>query len=221
MTPTQGHETTSTAIQWTVKILADHPDIQQKLHDCLSATLPLDATASDILQADVPYLDAVIHEILRFSRMTGAIMREAVVDTQVLGYRIPKGACVMLCLQQDSFWLDETLNKPKLPKQEGYRALEQQWQTKGKRNFDPSRWLTDSDGKEAFNPNAGPSFPFSTGVRGCFGKRLALMELRMAVALLSRNLHFEPVPDPLNSCKARDVISRIPIQCYVKPVATE
>jgi hypothetical protein len=37
--------------------------------------------------------------------------------------------------------------------------------------FDPDRWLRE-DG--SFDPNAGPSLPFSLGQRGCFGKNLAV-----------------------------------------------
>jgi len=36
--------------------------------------------------------------------------------------------------------------------------------------FDPERWLKDG----VFDPNSGPSLPFSLGQRGCFGKSLAV-----------------------------------------------
>jgi hypothetical protein len=45
------------------------------------------------------------------------------------------------------------------------------WAAGTGRMFDPDRWL-DEDG--SFDPNAGPSLPFSLGQRGCFGKSLAV-----------------------------------------------
>ena len=44
------------------------------------------------------------------------------------------------------------------------------WEAGTGRMFDPDRWI--KDGK--FDPNAGPSLPFSLGQRGCFGKSLAV-----------------------------------------------
>jgi hypothetical protein len=48
------------------------------------------------------------------------------------------------------------------------------WAAGTGRLFDPERWLR-SDG--TFDPNAGPSLPFSLGQRGCFGKSLAVSSL--------------------------------------------
>jgi cytochrome P450 len=55
--------------------------------------------------------------------------------------------------------------------------------------FKPERWLND-DG--TYNPNAGPSLGFGVGLRGCFGKKLGLLELRIFFVLLVWN--FEVLP---------------------------
>lgn len=140
-------------------------------------------------------------------------------NTQILGYPVPKGAQIMISLQGDSWMLDDTVQHPQIPKgqQGSYVPLGRQWQVKGRRDFDPSRWLTTTAGKDVFDLNAGPSLPFSSGLRGCFGKRLALLELRIAIAMLVRSLHFAPVPEALNSYKAFEIITRIPKQCYIRP----
>ena len=51
------------------------------------------------------------------------------------------------------------------PRKTGY------WAPGSGRMFDPDRWM-DAEGR--FDPNAGPSMPFSAGQRGCFGKNLAV-----------------------------------------------
>lgn len=158
--------------------MADNQDIQQKLRDNLCTAfsgfsdkhLP---SAEDILQADIPCLDAVVHEILRVGRITPTVVRQAVIDTEILGYQVPKGAELLCSFQGDSYLLDETVKKPSIPAGAGKDVprLEKQWEVKGKRKFEPSRWLsTAENGKVTFDPNAGPSLPFSAGTRGCFGK---------------------------------------------------
>lgn len=45
------------------------------------------------------------------------------------------------------------------------------WEAGTGRRFMPERWLDEAG---LFDPNAGPSLPFSTGQRACFGKNLAV-----------------------------------------------
>lgn len=56
-------------------------------------------------------------------------------------------------------------------KEQGKERKTGAWAAGTGRLFDPERWLR-SDG--TFDPNAGPSLPFSLGQRGCFGKSLAV-----------------------------------------------
>lgn len=171
----QGHETASTTLQWTLKTLAENPEIQTKLHESVKIAFSHSAetrfsTAAEIAEANIPYLDAVVHEVLRFSRTTPGAAREALVDTRILGYHIPKGTNVMVSLQADSFQFDDSVKQPEKPTNGEIRAPKKLWPAKDKRKFDPSRWLSKGeDGKVVFDLNAGPSLPFSAGPRGCFG----------------------------------------------------
>ena len=63
---------------------------------------------------------------------------------------------------------------------------------------------------------AGPTLPFGLGVRGCFGRRLAYLELRILVTLLVWHLEFLPCPPVLSSYAARDRLTHSPTQCYVR-----
>ncbi|NWU51051.1 CP2DG protein, partial [Dromas ardeola] len=99
------------------------------------------------------YTNAVIHEIMRFgSIVLITIPREAVRDTTVLGYRLPKGTMIMANI-------DSALFDPEY------------WETP--HQFNPGHFL-DKDGnfviREAF-------LAFSAGHRICLGEVLAKMEL--------------------------------------------
>lgn len=58
------------------------------------------------------------------------------------------------------------------------------WDSSGMAAFNPSRWLVQGDKGEEFDPNAGPQLAFGAGVRQCYGKRLAYLEIRILVSLI-------------------------------------
>lgn len=76
-----GHETTATALAWTLHLLAHHPD------------------AADRAAEDDPYLRAVIKESTRMRAPVIDAIRTAVDDTELGGRPVPKGAFVsaMFC----------------------------------------------------------------------------------------------------------------------------
>lgn len=100
--PKKGHETSSTAIVWTLKLLARHQNIQDKfraaLHEYHSrAKRDGDQpTIDEIINPDQPYTDALIEEILRVAGVLPVMARDAMVDTEVLGYMIPKGTQIFM-----------------------------------------------------------------------------------------------------------------------------
>lgn len=98
----KGHETSSTAIVWTLKLLARHQNIQDKfraaLHEYHSrAKRDGDQpTVEEIINPDQPYTDALIEECLRVAGVLPVMARDAMVDTEVLGYVIPKGTQIFM-----------------------------------------------------------------------------------------------------------------------------
>lgn len=100
--PKKGHETSSTAIVWTLKLLARHQNIQDKfraaLHEYHSrAKRDGDQpTVEEIINPDQPYTDALIEECLRVAGVLPVMARDAMVDTEVLGYVIPKGTQIFM-----------------------------------------------------------------------------------------------------------------------------
>lgn len=140
-----------------------------------SSNLP---TAAEILDTNIPYLSAVIEEILRLSVPNGVVSRQAVVDTQLLGYAIPKGTNVLLntrCLQHPPPVPEQvrSLTSQAAFERVGNQGLEGE-SGKDLDMFEPRRWLAkDGSGSEHFVASALPALQFGGGVRGCFGKSTA------------------------------------------------
>lgn len=218
-----GHETTSTSFQWAVKHLSGHPHVQQKLRQSLRAAYA-DAAAqrrqpavTEITKSQVPYLDAVIEESLRLSGPITAVVRQAQVETTILGHRVPKGVEVLIPLRgpsitQAPFVIDESLRSDS---SQSHSHVRGSWDDNPEA-FIPERWLKYDGGSAAFDSQSGPFLSFSTGTRGCFGRRLAYLQLKVLMVLLLWNLELGVLPEELQSFDAVDGLMTKPAKCYVR-----
>ena len=95
-----GHETTATAMVWTLLELCRHPEVQTRLREELVEKLPSirnkDAVVSASQMDALPYLNAVCSEALRFSPPVPFTMRESAQDNTILGQRIPAGTTILV-----------------------------------------------------------------------------------------------------------------------------
>jgi len=169
----------------------------------------------------VPYLEAVIDEVMRLHATL--LSRTATRDTQVLGKFIPKGTTVwMLCngpgFQSPSF--DSAIAQRGANTE---NSFSKDWNETGDMfTFEPERWLRKKENPSGegdefeHNGNAAPNFAFGQGFRGCWGRRLAYVELRVVVTLLIWHFDLLPVKPALNYTPATlSVISRSDA-CYVR-----
>ncbi|KAI0448178.1 cytochrome P450 [Xylaria telfairii] len=206
-----------------VKNIADYPETQTKLREALNTAYSearaegRQPTIVELWKTPVPYLDAFLEESLRYNGPIPITLREALVDTDILGHKIPKGTAVFLVsdgpdYQSPSIPISEHARSPSSREKRLYGS----WDPSDMHLFKPERWLkTDENGKIVYDSQAGPMMAFSQGPRGCFGRRLAYLETRIVLALLVWNFEFHKLSDELSSRDSYDAITTNPIRCYV------
>lgn len=165
-----GHDTTATAVAWTLHLLSTHLDVQTRLREEIRAHLPFlfDPTSrfdiANLATADadqLPYLQNVCRESLRYIPPIPMTVRQSINRDVIAGYAIPGGTSV--------YMFSNAINR--LPAYWGPTADV----------FDPDRW---DDLPETWTQNAFRSF--LQGPRGCIGRKFAETEMKvMLCALLS------------------------------------
>lgn len=171
-----GHETTANALTWTWYLLAQHPEVERRLHAEIDTVL--DDKPPEL--SDVPqlrYAEMVLAEALRLYPPAWGIGRRALEPFSAGGFEIPAGSiCIMspFVIQRDARWFSDP------------------------EKFDPERWTADArEARPKFS-----YFPFGGGTRVCIGERFAWMEgviLMAAIAQkwrfrLEPGQHVEPLP---------------------------
>jgi len=184
-----GYETTSISLTWSLIELSRKPEMQQKLRDELSEFSGTDPTW-DELASGLPYLDAVVHEVLRLHPPVTDTTRVASEDDviplstpivtstgeTVASITVKKGTIVSVPIR--------TINRS-----------EDFWGPNAK-DFDPERWLNGGDiGAKEFQGHR-HILTFSEGSRICLGRHLALAEFKAALSVIIRNYAFELVDGP-------------------------
>ncbi|KAI3332041.1 cytochrome P450 [Xylariaceae sp. AK1471] len=221
-----GHDTSSGSVGWLIHRLVTHPVEQDRVREGLRATYP-DAwrerrlpTVAELVKVHSPHLDAFIEETLRCDTPVVNIMVMTRHDTVVLGHQVPADTRVFLNLAGPS------LNRQSVPVAEADRCdtskmhkpavARENWDAAAPEEFHPERWLKDCPGPvPVFDPAAGPALAFSAGNRGCWGKRLGYLELRIALALLVWSLEFN-VSENLANWETIDLLVTAPKHCIIQ-----
>ncbi|KAH7077611.1 cytochrome P450 [Paraphoma chrysanthemicola] len=222
-----GHDTSSTTLLWSLKFLAAHQDVQSKLRTSLHATYSAAKSedrvpnAHEIATTQCHYLDACIEEFLRNGQTAPMSSRTTIQDVKILGHIVPKGTMVLMFgagggILQPAYPIPDDLRSPQYLAASGGKTRD--WDPESIKVFSPERWLVhdDATGTQVFDASAGPHFQFGGGHRGCFGKRLAYLELKIALTLAVWTYVFEPLEGDLASFEPMEQLTRSPVVCYVK-----
>ncbi|NP_001296914.1 cytochrome P450 2J6-like [Fundulus heteroclitus] len=161
-----GTETTTTTLHWGLLYMIYYPQIQERVQAEIDAVIGPSRQPSVADRENMPYTDAVIHEIQRMGNIIPLnLPRMANKDTTLDKYSIPKGTIIIPTLH--SVLQDKSI-----------------WETP--QTFNPQHFL-DQDGqfrkRDAF-------MPFSTGKRVCLGEQLARMELFLFFTSLLQRFTF-------------------------------
>lgn len=132
---------------------------------------------ADILKSDTPYLDAACEELVRLAGVAKGNLRQAIIDTEILGYEIQKGAEVFMNYHVDRRPVPVDLSKRTLGSQASTDKHGDGFQTDAGHDlgdFEPRRWLVGEKGtgKEDFNAYTLPLLAYGGGYRGCADKFL-------------------------------------------------
>jgi cytochrome P450 len=180
-----GHETTANLLAWTWYLLAQHPDVERRLH------AEVDAVPSDTLGADdlahLPYARAVLAESMRLFPPAWIIGRRALEDYPVDEHVLPARTIVLasqwVVHRDPRWWPDATA-------------------------FQPERWLPGGSALDRARPKFA-YFPFGAGTRVCIGEQFAWLEGILALATFARRWRFQlatrarVVPQPIVTLRVR------------------
>ena len=154
-----GFENIATALTWTFYLLAQHPEVEGRLHAELDEVLGgRPPGAGDIPR--LAYTRMVFEEAMRVYPPVPRLVRTALRDYEVGGYTVPAGSLVVVSqylLHRDPrFWTDPE-------------------------RFDPGRWTPEAKrSRPAYS-----YFPFGGGARRCIGDGFAYMEGVLVLATLA------------------------------------
>lgn len=92
-----------------------------------------------------------------------------------------------------------------------------EWDKDNRSQFLPERWLTESG---EYDSTAGPVLAFGNGLRGCWGRRLAYLELRILVTLIIWNFELHPPAKHLSTHDAVETLTYRPKQFFARLKST-
>lgn len=166
-----GHETTASTLSFALHLLAQNPAWADALRDEAAQIIPTD-TVGMAQARSLEVTGRIIEESMRLYPPAWAYEREALEDDVLDGYPIRAGTPVVICTWSQHrltrFWDDPE-------------------------RFDPDRFLPDA---VAARPRQA-YLPFGDGPRVCIGKAFAMLESKVLLAMMVRDLDLRLTERPL------------------------
>jgi cytochrome P450 len=148
-----GHETTSLAVTYTLHLFSRHPESQERVR-----------------AGDAEHLERFIKESMRLYPPAWTLVREAIGDDTIAGFRVPAGTNLVIptwAIHRDPRFFPEPLQ------------------------FSPDRWT--AEWTRAL-PRAA-YLPFGAGARMCIGFQFAMSEIQILLSEALSRFRFSPADD--------------------------
>ncbi len=163
-----GEDTTANTLAWTLHLLWANPAtlaraVAEVRGVCGAVGAP---TFEQVGRLD--YIEACAHEAMRLKPVAPQNGIEALRDTTLGDLRIPRGMIVLAVMRRDATSERHVADAAA---------------------FRPERWLGEGDPAAAASSARRVSMPFGAGPRICPGRYLALLEMKMALAVTL--MHFD------------------------------
>ncbi|MFV9634610.1 cytochrome P450 [Mycobacterium neumannii] len=185
-----GHDTTSTALTFSLWALGRHPDIQDRVAAEAAAIGERELTPDDVPR--LTYTVQVLHEAIRLCPPAAGVARLATRDIAVDGYRIEAGTLVALGLyglhHDPALWPDPMV-------------------------FDPERFSPENTAKR----ERWQFLPFLAGGRPCIGEHFARLETTLALATIVRAARIESLNSTFECDVPFTTIAKGPILARLRP----
>ncbi len=167
-----GEDTTAHTLTWFIYLLTQEEEVCKSIRKEADEILGTNLWAERYEQnAQLKYLEGAAFEAMRFKPVAPMLLWEAAEDVEIEGVFIEKGQRILT--------------------HHRYGAVLDTHFTDAER-FKPERWLKESrcpvHKTEAFTP-------FGGGPRYCPGRNLAILEIRMVMAMLLKNFEIELVTE--------------------------
>ena len=185
-----GHDTTATALTYSLWILGHHPDIQARVAAEAAAIGDRELTPDDVPR--LGYTVQVLHESLRLCPPAAGVGRLATRDIAVDGYRVEAGSLIAVGIyglhHDPTIWPDPM-------------------------SFDPDRFSPENVKAR----NRWEFLPFLGGGRPCIGEHFARLETTLALATIVRALEIRSTDKEFRCEVPFTTVADGPIWAQVRP----
>jgi cytochrome P450 len=164
------HHTSGVTASWTLHLLAQHPDVAERVRDELDRVLGERPAPTYAQLSELEYLERVVKEAMRCYPPNPYASRGELRDDLTLGdYRVPAGSTLFYPIwavhMDPRYWPEPD-------------------------RFDPDRFTREaSQGRPKF-----AFIPFGFGPRSCEGAVLGLIEVKLMLAVLLKRFELRHVP---------------------------
>jgi cytochrome P450 len=171
-----GEDTTANTIAWMIHLLWRNPPALASATDEVRRVVGDARNPTQEQMAQLEFVEACAHETMRLKPVAPQLPLQTLRDMTIGEVQVPAGMVVISVLRRDS------VSESHLP-----RAA----------SFEPGRWLGGEGGAGQLAASAKRlSMPFGAGPRICPGRYLALLEMKMAMAVLLGRFDIESVDTP-------------------------